>query len=834
MWRGTGGHDSIILIDNLHPIEQVASRLNEQLLGGTVTILKDNNYSVNGGLITIQIIGTLKEYIKFAKNKIMKSYNHQVYKCIEFNATHIQKLIDNELQVSSQFFKMVDDLSMKYEVEYIMQNDGMLTIYGNQDTITVMESQIRILINTLLEDLYVDSVDIELSTLPLIGGVDLFNFNQIASQLNCNIYVPDLLPELFNSNVLSSTSNLPIYITTKSIPSMLLTKKLVEDIQNSVLQVGQNEAKPFVIKEIPVSKEKLELITLSNQHDLLRIMFKNEVFIQVPSLGELDDIDENNTETIIKVQGSNIDSVNDAINDFSLLCGLYMKVTIDTNSFDHSHLFQICRTTTMKTCFINSNDNLVEIIGMEKDVINAVQGLIGTLPLNHNSIKSATLSLELNVTQRDFISGKKNGKILKVLNQLDYTNQSIVKFEPLNEYNFLINLVVNRGEAELTNGNASPVLSLLLRGINLIKLELPAELTFNIPEVFHKSIIGNGGAIIQSIMKKYNVFIKFSSKNDKFSKDSEKAPSHMQYSLKRNHNVLIKCPNKNAKNIGLVKYEVDELVYQCCAKNIISYPNSTTYLTTHFKILKHQYSMLLNAGTKSDCKKSLASILEIEQSTNTFIDFPKSLNDFGESEELTFKIKGADIKSKQAAIKLAELLPKCYRLKISQLPGKFADLILNLATNSDFVNNIVYPFQLMLGCEISLFLEGSSRIEQPAYHLMLIHYWDENNDEVSKEGDEQEEKQQKTKIDRAVSELKNYLRLKNFLILDKENYEYDGIVDTPDYQPSQYVSPIKKLKLITNTHIENSKANQSKNHNQKKKYRKNMARNTNNSQAAAK
>lgn len=71
-----------------------------------------------------------------------------------------------------------------------------------------------------------------------------------------------------------------------------------------------------------------------------------------------------------------------------------------------------------------------------------------------------------------------------------------IKFETFNDYNFLIDL----------SGTASAALA----GLPLLQEELPAEMSFHIPEPYHKRIIGVGGKNIQRIMKKYGVYVKFS------------------------------------------------------------------------------------------------------------------------------------------------------------------------------------------------------------------------------------------------------------------------------------------------------------------------------------
>jgi hypothetical protein len=44
-----------------------------------------------------------------------------------------------------------------------------------------------------------------------------------------------------------------------------------------------------------------------------------------------------------------------------------------------------------------------------------------------------------------------------------------------------------------------------LHGLTMLQEELPAEISFHVPEGYHKRIIGVGGKNIQRIMKKVSV-----------------------------------------------------------------------------------------------------------------------------------------------------------------------------------------------------------------------------------------------------------------------------------------------------------------------------------------
>ena len=148
----------------------------------------------------------------------------------------------------------------------------------------------------------------------------------------------------------------------------------------------------------------------------------------------------------------------------------------------------------------------------------------------HHEIR---FQIELANEHREFISGKKNGKINKIMQ----TTNVKIKFETFNEHNFLIDVAGTDGS--------------VLQGLSLLQEELPAEISFHVPESYHKRIIGVGGRSIQRIMKKYGVYVKFS--------NAEEFAAMGGYNDNED-NVIARTPAKNAMNLENLKQSVMELV----------------------------------------------------------------------------------------------------------------------------------------------------------------------------------------------------------------------------------------------------------------------------------
>lgn len=85
---------------------------------------------------------------------------------------------------------------------------------------------------------------------------------------------------------------------------------------------------------------------------------------------------------------------------------------------------------------------------------------------------------------------------------MHHTGNVQIMFENFGEYNFNIDV------------NASSYES-MKQGLGLVEQEMPASISFHVPDQYHKRIIGIGGQHIQRIMKKHSVFVKFSNAQER-------------------------------------------------------------------------------------------------------------------------------------------------------------------------------------------------------------------------------------------------------------------------------------------------------------------------------
>ena len=172
-----------------------------------------------------------------------------------------------------------------------------------------------------------------------------------------------------------------------------------------------------------------------------------------------------------------------------------------------------------------------------------------------------------------------------------------IKFETFNEHNFLIDI----------SGNDASV----LQGLTLLQEELPAEISFHVPESYHKRIIGVGGRSIQRIMKKYGVYVKFS--------NAEEFAAMGGYNDNED-NVIARTPAKNAMNLENLKQSVMELVnpkvrmHEHLLCRPLNFPQDKDYMNETVAIPRKYHRTLL--GEKS------IFIHDIEAKTNSTVRFP--------------------------------------------------------------------------------------------------------------------------------------------------------------------------------------------------------------------
>ncbi|KAG2224282.1 hypothetical protein INT45_012850 [Circinella minor] len=303
------------------------------------------------------------------------------------------------------------------------------------------------------------------------------------------------------------------------------------------------KSKSMYHKQSTMHPRKLDWILLHQQDQLRRILGDNGSFVSFPALGS-----GSNTVTVYAENRINAERTLRSLNHlaykiYEVSFNAKSKNDGAHNSDDFVELSsspealaqlvgKISQASGAELSYRNDTGRF-EAFGTEQAVQNAYRILSGIPVLKlHHSL--SVFAVELASDQREFLSGKKNGKVNKIMKTCGVR----IKFLAFNEYNFVITI-----ESDDTDK--------ALEGLTMLQDELPAETSFFVPEIYHRRIIGVAGKNIQRVMKRFGVYVKFSG--------AEEFTSLGGY-FENEHNVVARTPTKNRTNLDNLKAAVMEFV----------------------------------------------------------------------------------------------------------------------------------------------------------------------------------------------------------------------------------------------------------------------------------
>ncbi|KZO94984.1 hypothetical protein CALVIDRAFT_565105 [Calocera viscosa TUFC12733] len=356
----------------------------------------------------------------------------------------------------------------------------------------------------------------------------------------------------------------------------------VQRARDMLFQVSMHKvrSKSVISRDTAILPRKLDWMLTERMDELKQIMSDNGTFINFPPVGS--------QASLISVYGDQRVCIQRTIRSvMQLACQFYvasfwlLPMTFDamvpSQTINPAQMPAVLkRISNQSGAEVVFKSNCFEMHGLEHEVRAAVQ-LVLELDIVQNFHHEIRFQIELANDQREFISGKKNGKINKIMKMANVK----IKFETFNDHNFLMDVAGSDQGA--------------LQGLTMLQEELPAEISFHVPEVYHKRIIGVGGKNIQKIMKKYGVYVKFS--------NAEEFAQLGGY-MDNEDNVVARTPAKNASNLENLKASVMELVN----------PKDKDYTTETVSIPRRYHRTLL--GEKA------IFIHDIEQKTNSIVRFP--------------------------------------------------------------------------------------------------------------------------------------------------------------------------------------------------------------------
>ncbi|KAI8066918.1 hypothetical protein BC940DRAFT_239742, partial [Gongronella butleri] len=414
-----------------------------------------------------------------------------------------------------------------HQSSFASDHTANVIITGTPDDAERCRVRLLVLLDESL-GLHSDTIAIPLRLQYLIGGRKRTGLQPIIEETCTNIYFPSPFGDPEADQV--------IYITGE--PSNVAR---VKDMLN---KLATQKAKSMYHKAVAMVPEKLDWMLLHRKDELCKIMHDNGSFVALPSVGTGSDrihvYAENrvNAERTLRAVNFVACSIYEATfffnNNQQALFDASSGAFFDSMSNLASMVSQLSQVSGAQVIY-KTDPGCIQVMGTERAIRNVYQRLqeMAFLKPFH---QGTLFRVESANEQRDFISGKKNGKINKIMK----TSGAKIRFLPMtSDYNFII-------EVDSTSFTKA------LDGLTLLQEELPAEISFFVPEAYHKRIIGVGGKNIQRIMKKYGVYVKFS--------NTEEFASLGGY-YDNDDNVVARTPMKNQINLDNLRHAVMELIH---------------------------------------------------------------------------------------------------------------------------------------------------------------------------------------------------------------------------------------------------------------------------------
>lgn len=204
----------------------------------------------------------------------------------------------------------------------------------------------------------------------------------------------------------------------------------------------------------------------------------------------------------------------------------------------------LCASFGAQTRLSSSSHSSItlKVSGSKSAVEATFDGLQQTLPQVQGLASQVTWSFATASEVREFVSGKKDGKIVKIMRETDV----MIGLEAIGAEHLRIALM-------------GPSIAQVMGALRMVRGELPAETVFYIPEAHHKRLIGHGGKVIQQVMKRHAVYIKFLNAQEAKERvlGTGATTSSVEHSCAaRLDNVIVRTPAKNGGVLEEVKAEV--------------------------------------------------------------------------------------------------------------------------------------------------------------------------------------------------------------------------------------------------------------------------------------
>ncbi|PKX99158.1 KH domain protein [Aspergillus novofumigatus IBT 16806] len=503
-----------------------------------------------------------------------------------------------------------------------------VSIYGDMESAEHAKTRVLIMIDQILKR-HVDAMRLELTMHTLVCGRTRKNIKLIEAATGTAIYFPPPFPRIFGYTPPGAhrRSEDEVYITGDTQEQIARAKQKLRELVMGV---------KIYVKDVIVNSNKIDNILLDRLDKVRKVMEMNGSYVLFPQLGS--------QRGLVRIQGTEVLHVERTVREIMALAGQFYSASWWIIMPDPSQggfrapsaadirtmLSDICTNSGAEVSF----DNLTFTINGSDDAVKSAMMVVNQIPFVKRSQYQMRVKIELANEHKEFVSGKKNGKINKIMGQ---SNVQII-FDGFNEYNFYIDVCGNQYESTKN-------------GLDLVEQEMPASISFHVPDQYHKRIIGIGGQHIQRIMKKYSVFVKFSNAMDRGGMGKEDDDIKVD-------NVICRTPARNAQSLDLVKQEIMDMVEKVVSARpcrpsplkvgLLIAIQDAEYVSERVVINRLYHRELLARMTEID---------ELEKKWNCKIEFPST-----ELASDVVTISGPEYQVPQAVDALLGMVPESHEL----------------------------------------------------------------------------------------------------------------------------------------------------------------------------
>ncbi|GAB0132721.1 hypothetical protein EsDP_00001149 [Epichloe bromicola] len=557
---------------------------------------------------------------------------------------------------------MVD--GMMGDSEMRIDQRWRVAIYGDILSSEHAKARVLIHIDTLLGRV-VDATRIELSLHQLVCGRHRKNIKLIESSTGTAIYFPPLFSQMYRYCPQNATRRDPtdIFITGDTPQAIELAKQKLHETVSRIR---------LYVKDVTIPAAKIDSILLGRLDKVRKILEANGTYIMFPPLAC--------QRTTVRVQGSEGLPVERTVRELMSLAGQFYGAGwyIQQSEVRQQPAVADIRTMLSDICANAeadlSYDKMSFTITGSDDAVKCALTVISDLKFVTQTQYQIRVKIELANEHKEFVSGKKNGKINKIMGQ---SNVQII-FDGFNEYNFNIDVMAASYDS-------------MKQGLALVEQEMPASISFHVPDQYHKRIIGIGGQHIQRIMKKHSVFVKFSNAMDRGGMGREDDDIKVD-------NVICRTPARNAQNLDAVKNEILEMV-----------DRADSEYTTQIASIDRLYHRELIAR--------LPDVDELEQKFNCKINFPSTEE---ASDEVT--VTGPQWQVPHCVDELLGMVPDKHELILART----GDLV-KFLESPDFATDLVSKLKAQYEVEVTVHQNPDELTEDGSPTMTLIWGFTRNN-----------------------------------------------------------------------------------------------------------